>query len=76
MYCFKSRRLELMKQTLLVIDAQQELIEGNREQNPVYKKEQLIKTINKVIDRAQELGVPVTFVRDFGFESIIVRYYK
>lgn len=53
-----------MNQTLLVIDAQQELIEGNQEVGPVFNKNQLISNINKVINKAKESGVPVVFVRD------------
>ncbi|CAG9622707.1 cysteine hydrolase family protein [Sutcliffiella rhizosphaerae] len=53
-----------MNQTLLIIDAQQELIEGNLGASPIYNKVQLIKNINKVIEKAKEAGVPVVFVRD------------
>ncbi|MFD2630625.1 cysteine hydrolase family protein [Oceanobacillus kapialis] len=53
-----------MKQTLLIIDAQQELIDGNQEMRPIYHKEQLIRTINDVIKKAMEADVPVLFVRD------------
>ena len=53
-----------MKQALLIIDAQQELIDGNEEQKPVYEKEKLIQTINKVIEEALKLHIPVLFVRD------------
>lgn len=53
-----------MNQTLLIIDAQQELIDGNREVRSVFNKEQLIKNINKVIEKARKVGVPVVFVRD------------
>ncbi|WP_077618255.1 cysteine hydrolase family protein [Bacillus sinesaloumensis] len=53
-----------MNQTLVVIDAQQELMDGNQERGPIFNKSQLIGTINKVINKASELGVPVVFVRD------------
>lgn len=53
-----------MNQTLLIIDAQQELIEGNQEESPVFNKEQLIRNINKVIEKAKESNIPVVFVRD------------
>ncbi|MFJ7952966.1 cysteine hydrolase family protein [Lysinibacillus sp. NPDC096418] len=53
-----------MNQTLLVIDVQQELIDGSQEVNPIFNKEQLIRNINKVIEKASELGVQVVFVRD------------
>ncbi|WP_075618585.1 cysteine hydrolase family protein [Paenisporosarcina indica] len=54
-----------MNQTLLIIDAQQELIEGNEKECPVFNKEILIKNINRVIEQAKEADVPVVFVRDF-----------
>lgn len=53
-----------LKQTLLIIDAQQELIDGNQEESAVFNKEQLIRNINKVIEKARESDVPVVFVRD------------
>ena len=53
-----------MKQALLIIDAQQELIDGSEEQTPVYEKEKLIQTINKVIGEACKLNIPVIFIRD------------
>ena len=53
-----------MKQTLLIIDAQQELIDGNQEASPIFNREQLIRNINKVIGKSKQLGVPVIFVRD------------
>ncbi|MCR8978395.1 cysteine hydrolase family protein [Brevibacillus laterosporus] len=53
-----------MNQTLLIIDAQQELIDGNQEESAVFNKEQLIRNINKVIEKARESDVPVVFVRD------------
>ena len=53
-----------LNQTLLIIDAQQELIDGNQEESAVFNKEQLIRNINKVIEKARESDVPVVFVRD------------
>ncbi|WP_455662627.1 isochorismatase family protein [Pradoshia sp.] len=53
-----------MNQTLLIIDAQQELIDGNQEERAVFHKEQLIRNINLLIKQATESGVPVIFVRD------------
>lgn len=53
-----------LNQTLLIIDAQQELIEGNQEEGPIFQKEQLIGNINKAIDKAKSSNVPVIFVRD------------
>ncbi|MGD6830687.1 isochorismatase family protein [Sutcliffiella halmapala] len=53
-----------MKQILLIIDAQQELIDGNHKRAAVFKKEQLIRNINLVIEKAAESSVEVVFVRD------------
>ncbi|MGP4063549.1 isochorismatase family protein [Oceanobacillus sp. M65] len=53
-----------MNQVLLIIDAQQELIEGNREESAVYYKEKLIRNINLVIEKAIKSSVPIVFVRD------------
>ena len=53
-----------LNQTLLIIDAQQELIDGNQEESAVFNKEQLIRNINKVIEKARESDVSVVFVRD------------
>ncbi|MEK4427402.1 cysteine hydrolase family protein [Solibacillus sp. FSL K6-1523] len=53
-----------MNQSLLIIDAQQELIDGNEQENPIYNKEQLIKTINDVIEQAVKNNIEIIFVRD------------
>ncbi|MFB4166995.1 isochorismatase family protein [Virgibacillus sp. JSM 102003] len=53
-----------MKQTLLIIDSQQELIDGNKEESAVFNKEQLIRNINLVIEKASKSSIPVVFVRD------------
>ena len=53
-----------LNQTLLVIDAQQELIDGNQEESEVFNKEIIIKNINLIIKKAMESAVPVIFVRD------------
>jgi len=53
-----------LNQTLLIIDAQQELIDGNQEESAVFNKKQLIRNINIVIEKAKESNVPVVFVRD------------
>ncbi|WP_299094237.1 isochorismatase family protein [uncultured Metabacillus sp.] len=52
-----------MKQALLIIDAQQELIDGNHEKS-VFEKENLIKNINVVIKKAIETDSLVVFMRD------------
>jgi nicotinamidase-related amidase len=53
-----------MKQALLIIDAQQELIEGNDQEGSVFLKEQLIENINLVIKKAIESDAIIIFVRD------------
>ena len=53
-----------MNQTLLIIDAQQDLIDGNQQEPAVFNKGQLISNINKVIAKARESEVPIVVVRD------------
>ena len=53
-----------LNQTLLVIDAQQELIDGNQQESSVFNKMQLITNINLLIAKASKSGVPIIFVRD------------
>lgn len=53
-----------VNQALLVIDAQQELIEGNENETSVFNKEELLKNINLVIEKAKEAEALVVFVRD------------
>ncbi|MGN4125336.1 cysteine hydrolase family protein [Lysinibacillus sphaericus] len=53
-----------MNQALLVIDAQQELIDGNQEEQEVFQKERLIDNINSVINQALQAGASIIFVRD------------
>ncbi|MDN7243629.1 cysteine hydrolase family protein [Planococcus sp. N028] len=53
-----------MKQVLLIIDAQQELIDGNQNQPGVALKEILLDNINKVVDKAMASSVPIVFIRD------------
>ena len=53
-----------MNQALLVIDAQQELIDGNAGQPEVHHKDQLLSSINQVIQKALEANVEIVFVRD------------
>lgn len=53
-----------MNQALLVIDAQQELIEGNDKEQPVVQKKELIATINRVIGKAVDEGASLIFIRD------------
>jgi len=53
-----------MKQALLVIDAQQELIDGNQNETSVFEKDRLVKNINVVIKKAIETDSLVVFMRD------------
>ncbi|MGX9134361.1 cysteine hydrolase family protein [Rummeliibacillus sp. JY-2-4R] len=53
-----------MQQTLLIIDAQQDLIEGNTEEHGVFEKEKIILNINTVIDKAKNENIPIVFIRD------------
>jgi nicotinamidase-related amidase len=53
-----------MKNALLVIDAQQELVDGNKDEQAVFNKDQLIKNINLVIEQGIDAGAEIIFVRD------------
>lgn len=53
-----------MNQALLVIDAQQELIDGNEKEKCVINKDKLLDTINSVIIKALESNASVVFIRD------------
>jgi nicotinamidase-related amidase len=53
-----------LKQALLVIDAQQELIEGNKNEKPVSNKELLLNNINAVIEKGLDVKAEMIFVRD------------
>ncbi|WP_261131906.1 cysteine hydrolase family protein [Bacillus sp. Marseille-Q3570] len=53
-----------MKQALLVIDTQQELIDGNEKEEAVFKKEELLANINLVINKAKQSDSLIVFVRD------------
>ncbi|WP_025784592.1 isochorismatase family protein [Sporosarcina sp. D27] len=53
-----------MKQALLVIDAQQELIDGNEEEKSVFNKASLLENINLVVKKAVESDSFVVFIRD------------
>ena len=53
-----------MKQALLVIDAQQDLIEGSETEKSVFNKEQLVDNINLVIQKALDSNSLVIFIRD------------
>ena len=53
-----------MKQALLIIDAQEALIEGNLEEQGVFEKEKLIQNINAVIKKALHADALIIFIRD------------
>ncbi|MDY7221519.1 isochorismatase family protein [Halalkalibacterium halodurans] len=53
-----------MKQALIIIDAQQELIEGSKEAPPVFEKERLVANINTVIEKANTENAAIVFIRD------------
>jgi nicotinamidase-related amidase len=53
-----------MNQALLVIDAQQELIEGNEKESSVFNKDSLLNNINTVIEKGLEAKAEIIFVRD------------
>ncbi|MGD6818012.1 cysteine hydrolase family protein [Metabacillus sp. 84] len=53
-----------MKQALVIIDAQAELIEGNENEKSVVNKEILLKNINTLIGKAEQLGIDLIFIRD------------
>jgi nicotinamidase-related amidase len=60
---------EILKQTLLIIDAQQELIEGNKEEQGVFEKEKIVTNINTVIEKAINADIPVVFIRDLDVSN-------
>lgn len=53
-----------LNQALLVIDAQQALIDGDEVEKGVIEKESLVKNINLVIQKAVEKEIPIVFIRD------------
>ncbi|WP_459501448.1 isochorismatase family protein [Bacillus sp. C1] len=58
-----------MKQALLIIDAQQELIEGNEQESAVFQKDQLLTIINIAIQKAIQANTLTIFVRDTDVAS-------
>lgn len=54
----------ILNQTLIIIDAQQELIDGNHQESAVQNKDLLIQTINNVIEKASDANVSVVIIRD------------
>lgn len=55
-----------MNQSLIVIDAQQELIEGTNQESGVFDKTRLLSNINAVIDKSRNAGIPIIFIRDLS----------
>ncbi|AJI24363.1 isochorismatase family protein [Priestia megaterium] len=53
-----------MKQALLIIDAQQELIDGNKEEDNVFDKKTLLNNINLTIEKALISNSMIIFIRD------------
>ena len=58
-----------MKQALLIIDAQQELIEGNEKESSVLNKDTLMKNINLTIEKALASYAMIVFIRDLDVAS-------
>ncbi|PEB51747.1 cysteine hydrolase [Bacillus pseudomycoides] len=58
-----------MKQALLIIDAQQELIDGNEQEAAVFHKDQLLAAINVAIQKALQSNALIIFVRDTDVAS-------
>ncbi|WP_397536514.1 cysteine hydrolase family protein [Rummeliibacillus pycnus] len=53
-----------MEQALLVIDAQQELMDGGLEHQGVFEKDKVIHNINVVIEKALKEKAYIVFIRD------------
>ncbi|MFD0769698.1 cysteine hydrolase family protein [Bacillus sp. CGMCC 1.60114] len=53
-----------MKQALLIIDVQQELVDGNDKNKSVLNKDVLLENINFVINKALESQILIVFIRD------------
>lgn len=53
---------------LLVIDVQQGLFE---QANPIYKADEVLRNINKLIDQARNAGAPVIFIQHSSNEGLV-----
>ncbi|WP_026834275.1 isochorismatase family protein [Exiguobacterium undae] len=53
-----------MRQAVLVIDFQQDLVEGTPEESGVYAKESVIGVINQVVQEARDHDHTIVFIRD------------
>ncbi|MFZ3579480.1 isochorismatase family protein [Virgibacillus sp. DJP39] len=58
-----------MKQALLVIDTQQELMDGGTEEQGVFEKEKVVTNVNTVIRKAINVSVPIVFMRDLDVSN-------
>ncbi|WP_067729866.1 isochorismatase family protein [Oceanobacillus damuensis] len=58
-----------MKQTLLIIDAQQDLMEGNNEEQGVFEKQKIVNNINTVIEKAINESISIVFMRDLDVSN-------
>ncbi|HDR3886326.1 TPA: isochorismatase family protein [Bacillus cereus] len=58
-----------MKQALLIIDAQQELIDGNEQENEVFSKAELLATLNIAVQQAIDSNALIIFIRDTDVAS-------
>jgi nicotinamidase-related amidase len=58
-----------LNQALLIIDAQQELIDGGSEEKGVFEKEKLIDNINAVIEKATKANASIIFIRDLDVSN-------
>ena len=58
-----------MKQALLIIDAQQELMDGNEQENEVFRKTELLATLNTAVQKAIDANALIVFVRDIDVAS-------
>ncbi|PFA25120.1 cysteine hydrolase [Bacillus cereus] len=65
-----------MKQALLIIDAQQELIDGNEQESAVFHKDQLLTNINIAIQKAIQSNALIIFVRDTDVASGIGKGFQ
>lgn len=53
-----------LKQALLVIDAQQELMDGGLENQGVFEKDNVTHNINVAVEKALKKAVQIVFIRD------------
>ena len=56
-----------MEQALLVIDAQQELMDGGLESRGVFEKVKVVQNINVVVEKALKEKVEIVFIRDRSY---------